>query len=489
MPIPLPDKLRFSYSLSRKYPSNYNWITPLAFLGAIAAITFVTIINVATIGFDSVAISTTNPNKTMTDGNPFGHTGLLSLLARGLKTTCTSTTLPLSSQFYSTNYAIQYTLTNVWRGGKDGTPKQNLGSLVYLNQSIDCDVTQVIIRVLGKYTQSPAVTAITRVGLQLETSATCSADIETSKSDTEGPTYFNLVGSWNLLDQPPHFLLTNKTDKASLWWGQSLLNVYYLITAHAYWEGASNFMWGMNGTYNAYIGLTRASKATQGSAEEVMSNEFFYVQCYTEANYCGNNSIPILSQGKAIDGNADPYANIWSSVDILGKAMWFTVMTDLGKNDTAIPNMLAYPDLLANLTANLTNEAIYWKNLSDSGIEKGTTIGTDHFIGNESFDPSTAAQAALGAQPSYLSTNYVCQVPRRKSGGIRALLILMSDILLLASIWKIFKLIADYIAKPDESDAAYCAGCLRSPVQVSSESVSKTATTTARSYFALGENR
>ncbi|KAJ8125189.1 hypothetical protein O1611_g8452 [Lasiodiplodia mahajangana] len=360
---------RFSYTLSREYP--YNWVTPVVILGGIVAITLVTIINFATLGFDLVATSTNNPNETIANANPFGKHGLLSRLAQGVTASCTSTTLPIGTQIFSTNYAIPYTLSSVWRENDDNT-QENLGSLIYLNQPINCTVTQVIIRVLGKYTQSPLLTARTRVGLQLETYATCSVHIDVSRSDTtDRPTYFELRGSYNLLDETiPHFLLKDKDKRASLYWGQSLLSVYSLITSHAYYVGASDFTWGQNGTYNAYIGLTRASDATPGSAEEVMSDEFFHVDCYTEANFCGNHSIPWLSQGKGVDGHAyDPYANIWSSVDVLGKAMWFTVMTDLGQNDTAIPNMLVYPDLLVNLTSNLTNEANFFEALQDSGTQ------------------------------------------------------------------------------------------------------------------------
>ncbi|KAI0873242.1 hypothetical protein GGS24DRAFT_502045 [Hypoxylon argillaceum] len=459
---PLP---RFSYTLTRNYP--YSWVTPVVILGAIVAITLVTIINVATIGFDLVAISTSNPNQTLYDANPYGHTGLLSLLARGVKATCTAATLPINIQIFTTNYAIPYTLSSVWRENEDGN-REDLGSLVYSNQPIDCNVRQVIIQVLGKYTQTPILTARSRVGLLLKTQATCSVDLETRQSGsdtTSGRTYFNLTGSYNVLDETvPRFLLRNETQKASLFWGESLLSVYSRITAGAYHEEASAFSWGQDGTYNAYIGLTRQSNATMGSADEVTSNEFFSVKCFTEASYCNGSTIPWLSQGKSVDGHQfDPYANIWSSVDILGKAMWFTVMTDLGKNNTAIPNMLAYPFLLTNLSQNLTNEVQYWER-ANSTIT-GNTVGIDHTLATTSFSASTVPQPALGAQPSFLSTDYICQVPRSKAPGIRFLLILMSDLVFLQTIWSIFKLLLDYKVGRDNPASTHCEGCLESPVQ------------------------
>ncbi|KAJ8123412.1 hypothetical protein ONZ43_g636 [Nemania bipapillata] len=471
---------RFSYTITRDYP--YAWVTPAVILGGIVAITFVTIINVATIGFDLVATSTNNPNQTLHDANPYGHHGLLSLLARGVKASCTATTLPINIQMFTTNYAIPYTLSSVWRENEDNT-QENLGSLVYMNQPINCTVTEVIIQVLGKYTQTPILTARSRVGLLLKTHATCSVDLgnrPSASSVAKRLTYFNLIGSYNLLDETiPHFLLRNETDKASLFWGESLLSVYSLITAGAYHEEASVFSWGQDGTYNAYIGLTRQSNATTGSAEEVTSDEFFHVQCFTEANYCGNHTIPWLSQGKGVDGHAfDPYASIWGTIDILGKAMWFTVMTDLGQNDNAIPNMLAYPDLLANLTRNLTTVVQYWESPEATGNITGSTIGIDHTLSTKSFDPSTAPQPALGAEPAFLSTDYICQVPRSKSPGIRLLLILMSDIVFLQTIWSIFKLILDYKVGRDGHNSRHCEGCLETHIQESAAPVGPAGATT-----------
>jgi hypothetical protein len=197
--------------------------------------------------------------------------------------------------------------------------------------------------------------------LLLKIYATCAVYINTSQSQfdtTSGPTYVDMIGSYNLLDENlPHFMLWNETDRVSLYWGESLLRMYYLIMSRAYYDGPSSFSWGSDGTYNALIGLKRQSNAATGLAEEVKSDEFFFVVCFTEASFCGNNTIPWLSQGKDVDGHTyDPYAGIWRSVDFLGKAMWFTVVTDLGQNDTAIPNMLAHPDLLAYLSRNMTNK-------------------------------------------------------------------------------------------------------------------------------------
>ncbi|KAI1177352.1 hypothetical protein F4777DRAFT_577158 [Nemania sp. FL0916] len=464
---------RFSYTITRAYP--YRWITPVIIVGGIVAIVVITFINVATTGYDLVATSTTNPNETVARGNADGKADLLAYFMKSVKPVCAPASIPINSEIYTTNYAIPYTLTSIYRKREDNS-KENLGSLVYHNNELqDCDVTQMTIQVLGKYDQSPLLTARSRVGLLLKTYATCAVDIDTSQLQSDvasGPTYIDIIGTYNLLDENvPRFLLQNATTKPSLYWGQSLLSVYYLIVSKAYFDGASSFSWGSDGTYNGLISLTRESKAPQGSAAEVMSDEFFNVQCWTEESYCNGSSIPWLSQGKNVEGHAfDPYANIWRSVDYFGKAMWFTVMTDLGQNQTTVPNMLTNPDLLANLSRNLTNEVAFWNSLDtsdpgDTNRTKGSTMHIDTSLETTPFDPSAVPQPALGAQPNFLSTTYTCQVPRPKSTATRVFAILIADLVLLQTVWKGFKFLLDFfIVGRGDPSLKYCEGCLENHV-------------------------
>ncbi|KAI0441354.1 hypothetical protein F4803DRAFT_576730 [Xylaria telfairii] len=459
-----------SYNLTRNYP--YTWVAPVALIGGLIAIVVITFIHVITESYDLVATSTNNVTETLEQGNPYPNSSLLYYLTKHTRAACTPTTLPINSKIFTTNYAIPYTISSVWRQNQDGS-KENQGSLVYLNnQLLDCNVTGVTIEVLGKYGQSPLLFARSRVGLLLKPSAICA--INTTRSGhnkTSEKTYFSLLGSYNLIDDTiPRFLLRNETERASLYWGESLLNLYYLVTAKAYYDEARNESWGMGGTspdtYNALIQLTRQSSAMNGSVEEVMSDEFFNVDCFTEENFCGNHTIPWLMKGKGVDGHEfDPYSNIWNVVDFLGKAMWFTVMTDLGQNNNAIPNMLAYPNLLANLSRNVTNEVQAFEAIQNSS-GRGSTMKIDTVLETASFDPSAVPQPALGAQPSYLSTNYICQTPRTKSAATRAFAIIIANLVLLQTIWQAFKLILDYIllGRGDPS-LKYCEGCVESHIE------------------------
>ncbi|KAH9906339.1 hypothetical protein F4778DRAFT_643712 [Xylariomycetidae sp. FL2044] len=455
-------KSTFSYNITRPYP--FRWLTPVVVVGGIILTALVSFVNVATSGYQLVATSSSNPNQTVDDPSSYGNIKWPSYLTKNTRATCAATTIPLKSEIFTANNAIPYTLSSVWRMGEDGK-KNNLGSLVYHNNVLrECNITKTNIEVLGKYAKSIGETAIAKVGLNLRTYATCSIDVDTSMPNTaKGPTFLQLVGTYNLLDESvPRFLSRNETEKPSLYWAESMLRMYWMVLSKAYYDGSNGTSWGDDSTYNAVITLSRRSEELNGTREEVMSDEFFSVGCFTEASYCGEDSIAWLSEGHS---QWDPYPGIWSSVDTLGKSMWFAVMTDLGFNDTTVPNMLAYPDLLASLSRNLTNDVDYWRSryTEDGNKTEGVHMSPVNDLATKSFDPSATTpppqHRLLGATPAVLSTNYICQVPQAKPAGTLFLSVLLADLVLLQAAWFLFKLCVDSYLYRRYPDQRPCEGC------------------------------
>ncbi|KAI0970430.1 hypothetical protein F4678DRAFT_436805 [Xylaria arbuscula] len=486
-----------SYGLSRNYP--YKWVTPVTVVGGLVAIGVSTFINIVTASYDLVAASTSNITQFKGEWNPYANSVLLSYLAQGTQPTCVSATLPINSQIFTTNYAIPYTISSVWKLNQDGS-RDEQGSLVYLdNQLLDCNVTAVTIEVRGKYSQNLLLFARSRVGLLLTASATCAINAtgSQSKRNREGDiTYFNLLGSYSFTDDSiSTFLLRNKTEKASLFWGESLLSLYSLVSSEAYYNAARDKPWGSNNNsgigqdaYNAWIKLTRQSSLINGSAEEVISNEFFNVECYTELNWCGNHTIPWLLEGSHVDDREfDPYPSIWTSIDFLGKSMWFTAMTDLGQNHTSIPNMLAYPDLLTNLTRNVTNEVQAFEAIQDSP-NRGGSLMIDTSLETTSFDSSAMPQPGLGARDSFLSTNYICQTPQMKPPATQALAILIADLVLLQTIWMVYKIVLDAVVlRRGDPSLKYCEGCLENHLGNTVEPMRDFSTPTLKGQKSYGD--
>ncbi|KAK7931339.1 hypothetical protein PG985_002051 [Apiospora marii] len=452
----------FSYNLTRPYP--FRWFTPVVVIGGIIITVLVSFFNFASNGYELVATSSNDPNATVNDPSQHGGIKWPSYFIGNSRATCAPATLPLKTLIYTQNNAISYTLTSVWRAKDDGTAA-GLGSLVYHNNMLqNCNVTKVSIDITGMYTQSVKDLAVSHAGVLATALATCSVDIDTSQArPAQGPTYFELSGTYRLVNpEVKTFLSRNATTATSLYWGESMLNMYWMLTAKAYIDSAEPTR--PDGTFSAAITLKRRSTADNGTEEEVMDDDFFYVECYTENSFCEPHNITSLSSLKDEKEPWHPYPRIWNRVNLLGKAMWFTVMTDLGRNESDVPNMLTHPNLLANLTANLTKEVEWWKviqaaNEPPQSIDPRVHTYPDPNLALKSFDPTQTTQPSLGATPAFLSTNYICQVPRTKAPGTLFFSILVADLVLLQAVWVAFRFVVDMVSQRKYPAMRYCARC------------------------------
>ncbi|KAK7981274.1 hypothetical protein PG989_013731 [Apiospora arundinis] len=357
----------------------FKWFTPTVIIGGILTAILVSFINFASTGYELVATSSSNPNGTVSD---------LSRLER-------------------------------------------------------CNVTEVNIDVLGRFTQSPRNTASSGPGILVHALARCAVDIITSSTESAlGPTYVEMKGTYEAAIYPniKTFLSRNKTESPSLYWGG-------VDIAH-------------ERRFNAAIILKRRANGTNNDTyEETMRNDFFRVRCYVEGNFCSTDDIPSLAAPEK-DSWMHPYPKIWNRVNLLGKGMWHTVLADLGRNESGVPNMLTQPELLANLTGGLANEVAWYNDMSI--MPKGMDIHNlldDHPLASEAFDPNGKPQASLGVTDAFFSANYICQVPQTKTASTLFLSILVADLVLLQAVWLIFRFIVDTLAQRKDPTLRHCAGC------------------------------
>ncbi|KAK8043403.1 hypothetical protein PG993_005833 [Apiospora rasikravindrae] len=452
----------FSYNITRAYP--FKWFTPSVVIGGIIAAILVSFINFASTGFELVATSSNDPNGTVLDPS---HGGIRwpSYLVGDTRATCAPVTLPLNTRLFTQNNAIAYTLESVWRRKDDGT-RVDLGSLIYHNNELKrCSVTEVIIDVLGRFTQSPRNTGSPGAGVMVHALANCAVEIDTSTSKAEsalGPTYVEIRGTYEAVAFPgvKTFLSRNKTTSLSLYWGESILRTYSALTAKTYMLSAldADEKLAKQRRYNAAIMLQRRANGTDSDTyEETMRNDFFAVRCFVEGNFCGANDIPSLAAPEK-NKFTQPYPKIWNRVNLLGKGMWHTVLADLGRDESSVPSMLTHPELLANLTGGLASEVEWYKN---TNMPKGMEIYSllDNQLALKAFDPKDNQQASLGATLAYFSTNYICQDPRPKAACTLFFSILVADLVLLQAVWFIFRFIVDTVAQRKDPSLRHCVGC------------------------------
>lgn len=197
------------------------------------------------------------------------------------------------------------------------------------------------------------------------------------------------------------------------------------------------------------VGVRRGTVSfTPNGTTDILSPRFFGVDYrfvvddgdgYFGWFYCANPPCHASSLAEA-----DEYPNIWAAADILAKAAYSTVLTDLGQT-AAVSNILTDSDLLTHFTSDIGN-------LEMANYEGGPA--------NASFAALEATTGPLGTTPSVIATTYICQVPRLKTRGDIIIAILVADLVLLRAVWQIYKLLTEVYLGKKRSTANHCEGCL-----------------------------
>lgn len=179
----------FSYGLTRPYP--FKWFTPAVIAGGIISLVLVSLINVATSGYQLVSTTSTNPNRTQSTHSWIK--GWPSFMVGQMLVTCESSTIPVGTQLYTNNSALPYTLRGVWQESENGAPRSVLGSLVYHNNQLgDCSIGSVQIQ-MRSLDRSATQIAQQQTGALLTAFTMCS--IQTS----QGSVMLNLTTDYELV--------------------------------------------------------------------------------------------------------------------------------------------------------------------------------------------------------------------------------------------------------------------------------------------------
>ena len=219
----------FSYNLTRSYP--FKWFTPVVVVGGLVAMVLISFLNLATAGYQLVSITSTDANETQSTQTWFDRWP--SFMVGKMQASCESAVIPLNSQFYTNNSALAHVLTGVWRTDETGQTT-NFGSLVYQNNLLDnCTINWLLIEINGmsrpagsiaKQQTGATLTAFTRCGISsgLMLGITTSYDLLPDMVYPSINPYFS-------------FLTRNSTEKSSLYFGESLLAMYWIQLTNSYY--------------------------------------------------------------------------------------------------------------------------------------------------------------------------------------------------------------------------------------------------------------
>ncbi|KAK4446417.1 hypothetical protein QBC34DRAFT_150230 [Podospora aff. communis PSN243] len=416
----------FSYPLEKPYP--FRWFTPAVFTGGFIALALASFLSVATQGYETVSVYTSNPNATAGDSI---FANWPSFLTVNTKPICAPTPISYGTEFLTNNTAFSYTVRGITHSTDSAQPASLVGSFPYQNNPIqNCTIAAIDIQLENVHRDAIQI-ARGDWGAALTGHIYCIVDTPTGRANLSLVTVYDL----NPANRVPQFVTRpNETRQASLYAGQSLLG----------WH-AANLTEDMQHANKRYPPADQVFKGSltfgrRAGVTDVTSLDYFSV------NHCffptfngttgGKDAVYYCKDIDSVDALAKSplerglMPDIWLSADGAAKMFYWVVMTDLGQMNAG-PNPLAERDLMAHFIR------IYPEG------SKQNRLG--------------ARPELLGVSPAVVTTTYLCQVPRLKSTGTLLVAVLVNDIVILAALWRLFVLLVGYfLLKPD---MMVCEGC------------------------------
>ncbi|KAK8108316.1 uncharacterized protein PG998_010329 [Apiospora kogelbergensis] len=354
-------------------------------------------LNFASTGFIMAVETSIDPNQTVSENPLPSLPPSLSYLTSKANAVCQPVSLPVGTQFFTNQTALKYTLTGVWEESKNGSGRIISPSLTYFQNVLDdCSVTSIQIDVES---QDRAVNqlALTEWGAKVRTYATCRI------AASRGAVFFNLT---QIYDYVPD---TTNLNQVKSFLGSGFLSRDQQTRAR-FFRFSSQFI----------------------EATSPGRYEFPHVKGETE-------TLEDLIRQKA-------YPNIWRPADNLAKSVYSTILADLGQMSKR-PNVLTDAPTLQQFSSNL------------SEIQK-TIANARPGPATQSYDELKHITGPLAINPSVISAQYVCQVPRLRSTGSLVVALLVADLVFLKAAWCLYTLTAGWWLGRQARTSAWCRGCL-----------------------------
>ncbi|KAK5113479.1 hypothetical protein LTR62_003348 [Meristemomyces frigidus] len=407
----MPTTSIFSYPATRNYP--FKWFSFVAIAGFLIASILFSFLNYVSTGYALVNEEASNPNTTVSGAVWMRRWP--SFLTSKVRPSCEPTDIQVGTEFFTDQTALSYTLTDVWQLDQGGAGAgYGVGpALTYYNNVMqNCSVDSVEID----------YAAMDRTASQFAYSEWGAVEYDYVPSGLSSSKLYTFLGT--------NFLSRNKTTKSSLFWGGSLMSVY--------WTSSTFQMQTIreNQTINDLPAIRKGTLYFYPNDDATVTNmtdpNFF--ECdyrFTVDKGTGNYDVIFPSTygeyrsetrlSSLIEQQA--YTNIWQGADALAKAAYATILTDLGQDSGA--NLLVDLGSLRYFTANVTE-----------------------------------LRRPLGTTASVISSKYLCQVPQRKPGRTLFVSILVADVVFLQALWFLFVNAVDFFLLRRHRERNHCEGCM-----------------------------
>ncbi|KAF2104861.1 hypothetical protein NA57DRAFT_51657 [Rhizodiscina lignyota] len=447
-----PHSSLFTYSISKPYP--FRWFTPVVAIGFLVFATLFSVINFVSNGYSLTVVLVSNPNVTVTSNDWFKRWP--SFLTSRTQPTCQPVSLPVGSQIFTNQTALTYTIAAVWL--PDHAPSGGgtvLPSLEYHNNVLEnCSVTAVEID-LSAMDRNANQFGYAEWGAVVRSFITCAVQ---GRNRTA---MLNLTQEYDYIPTtigfPPlndsflgtNFLDRDKQSKACLWWGESLLSTYYCELS---WQMQLNRQNQTDTGGSAIRKGTISFTPNDKSSSDIENSGFLDIDFRFIVDE-GSGLYDIIAPGNYFENKDSAtvaglvaqkaYPNIWKSADSLAKSAQSTVLVDLGQA-SEVPNILTNASALRDFT---------------SGFP--TSLHANMLPGpaTKPYESLKDTTGPLTVTPSVISTEYICQVPQRKSAGMLIVAIFIADLVFLQALWIVFRLVVDHFFLRRIPGAGYCEGC------------------------------
>lgn len=309
-----------SYGVTRNYP--YRFFTLLVFILGLAFLVLFSFINFASSGFRLVVQYTTNPNSTITGSWSYG---LPKLLAGKITPFCQPTLINGQTKLATTNNALFCTMTSLQPYGNNTF----LPSLVYLNNPLEsCSVSQVVLYMERTEGRTALQIAGQSWGITLLAISTCQVQLDDGIVVVNMTTEFDpYSANVTTPSSDRAFLGQNKSSRASLYWGESLL---------------ANHRVHLNNELNAgNIANTKSDivLTVRGSGEDITDLNYFNVLSRTVAFHVELDGGDYNSSYNSTGIYNEPTSGLlysdqdmlWIAADNLAKSFISVILTDLGQ--------------------------------------------------------------------------------------------------------------------------------------------------------------
>lgn len=175
---------------------------------------------------------------------------------------------------------------------------------------------------------------------------------------------------------------------------------------------------------------------------------------------------------------SDPFTSVTVYADGFARSVRALILTDLGQSTSS--NVFASPKKTVDFinatlqfhqeTLAQANGTLYWSpipNVND----------TEPLFHPTSIDPAAFYEwtktGIPDVQPAYLSTQYLCNVPKMKSTASLIFSVVVADLVFLQALWTLLNWAVTAHLQRVNSEAMYCAGCAKAISTASPEPLTK----------------